>query len=85
MSELIKVADAWERERRGNNPGTYIVAVAGGMKFLLLRKKPERPPAYDAERGRQTAEALDERTAAWSRRQLIETTPIPSDGDEIPF
>jgi hypothetical protein len=20
MSELIKVADAWERERRGNNP-----------------------------------------------------------------
>jgi hypothetical protein len=38
MSELIKVADAWERERRGNNPGTYIVAVAGGMKFLLLRK-----------------------------------------------
>jgi hypothetical protein len=48
-------------------------------------QKPERPPAYDAERGRQTAEALDERTAAWSRRQLIETTPIPPDGDEIPF
>jgi hypothetical protein len=25
MSELIKVADAWEKQRRGNNPGTYIV------------------------------------------------------------
>jgi hypothetical protein len=38
---LIKVADAWERERRGNKPGTYIVAVAGGVKFLLLRKNRE--------------------------------------------
>jgi hypothetical protein len=38
---LIKVADAWERERRGNKPGTYIVAVAGGLKFLLLRKNRE--------------------------------------------
>ena len=41
MSVLIKVADAWESTRRGNNPGTYIVAVAGGMKFLLLRKNRE--------------------------------------------
>jgi hypothetical protein len=41
MSELIKVADAWEKTRRGNKPGTYIVAVAGGMKFLLLRKHQE--------------------------------------------
>jgi hypothetical protein len=38
---LIKVADAWERERRGNKPGTYIVAVAGGLKFLLLRENRE--------------------------------------------
>ena len=43
MADLIKIADAWERERRGNNPGTYIVAVAGGMKFLLLRKSREDP------------------------------------------
>jgi hypothetical protein len=38
MSDLIKVADAWEKSRRSNDAGTYIVAVAGGMKFLLLRK-----------------------------------------------
>jgi hypothetical protein len=30
MSDLIKVADAWDKTRRGNNAGTYIVAVAGG-------------------------------------------------------
>ena len=38
MADLIKVADAWERSRRSNNPGTYIVAIAGGLKFLLLRR-----------------------------------------------
>jgi hypothetical protein len=43
---LIKVADAWERERRGNKPGTYIVAVAGGMKFLMLRKSREEPSTW---------------------------------------
>jgi hypothetical protein len=32
-----------EKQRRGNNPGTYFVAVAGGMKFLLLRKSREEP------------------------------------------
>jgi hypothetical protein len=35
--------DIWERERRGNKPGSYIVAVAGGLKFLLLRKNREDP------------------------------------------
>jgi hypothetical protein len=43
MSALIKVADAREKTRRGNNAGTYIVAVAGGMKFLLLRPNREDP------------------------------------------
>jgi hypothetical protein len=43
MIDLIKVADGWEKQRRGNNAGTYIVAVAGGMKFLLLRKNREDP------------------------------------------
>jgi hypothetical protein len=37
------VADAWEKTRGGNDAGTYIVAVAGGMKFLLLRKNREDP------------------------------------------
>jgi hypothetical protein len=32
-----------KKERRGNNPGTYFVAVAGGLKSLLLRKNREEP------------------------------------------
>jgi hypothetical protein len=31
MSDLVSVADAWEKQRRGNDAGTYIIAVAGDM------------------------------------------------------
>ena len=31
MSDLIRVADAWEKQCRGNDAGTYIIAVAGDM------------------------------------------------------
>ena len=33
------------------------------------QRKQAEPPARQAERGRATAEALDERAAAWSKRQ----------------
>jgi hypothetical protein len=39
-------------------------------------QRKERPPAAEAERGTQTAEALDQRGAAWSKRQ-----PLPRGGD----
>jgi hypothetical protein len=61
-------------------------------KLLIQEKDPERrpqrkerPPAAEAERGRQTAGALDQRAAAWNSGERLETTPIPPDGDEIPF
>jgi hypothetical protein len=39
------------------------------MFFAERKPRPERPQAADAHRGRATAEAVQERADAWSKRQ----------------
>jgi hypothetical protein len=68
MADLIKVADAWEKTRRGNDAGTYIVAVAGGMKFLLLRKN------RAAENGSTWTLFVTERTPRQDQRRSSESS-----------
>ncbi len=36
--ELLKLCDLWERQRRGNNAGVYLVGALGGAKVLLFRR-----------------------------------------------
>jgi hypothetical protein len=40
--QLLKLCDLWERQRRGNNAGFYLVGAIGGLKLLALgRNNPD--------------------------------------------